>query len=134
MARAFSVVLTLLVYVLPTVVLPAVHAADELIEIRSCPACEEPPLPAIDGPSVGAECTVTGCSNPSHRHHNHPLHDSLHCTLCLTAGAVVVVDRPAPGVELPLMEAVAAALLPGSTELPPRATRRLEVARGPPAA
>jgi len=134
MARALSAALLLLLYILPLAILPAVHAAGELLEHHDdCVACNEPIPASPAGPSVRAAC-AEGCSDRSHRHHNHPLHDPAHCTICMSAGNAVVVDCPTAGPELPLAEGTGTLVLPARAHVPPRATLGLEVARGPPAA
>jgi hypothetical protein len=118
-------------YVLAAAALPAVHALGELLESQDCVACAEPDP---TGPALGIPCTPDSpCGDRNHHHHNHPHHDPSRCTVCSSASSALI-DRPAPGAQLPEEGTTWDGLLLAQAPTPLDTARRHELARGPPVA
>jgi hypothetical protein len=94
----------LLVYVLVSLVLPALHLAFELVEeLRSdCQACASGHATEPDALAGWRVPCSPGapCSDRRHSHHTHPFHDASHCTVCSTFNGVCASVAPSTGAVL----------------------------------
>lgn len=130
--RIAAAAVLLLAYILPVVVLPTLHGLVELVESTSCAACTDR-APRDASPSWEAVCCCAGapCSEPGHRHHNHPVHDARHCTLCSSVSATQALIGDAATGLAPIDTTFVSFLVQGE-DAPASRAPLVEVARGPP--
>jgi len=125
----------LAIYVLVSLILPALHLAHELVEelARDCQACTSGSAPALDRlAAVRVPCSPDApCSDHRHSHHKHPFHDASHCTVCSSVNAVCATVPPITGtvLETAHLPAERTDTIEGGTS---SSLRLVEFPRGPP--